>query len=442
MNAIEKYWEEVARLIADEQGGEPPHNWNKFKIDAFLRSFHTRLEQICRADPQKAALCGVDGVKGGDVQSPRLSYFSFRRIFITRESTGNRSTREMFAIYLGFESVSDFLNQKSIIGDAAQAELVEENTPTAAAAPKRRRLAALSGLVILVAIFWIYKACRPEKINADTSRPRPFLFVRNENGIAIVDPIANTSWQIVRTQTVIGIDFDPVSRQLFWANGHDAYRCLSSARLDPDLKTIEKGSFKGRLTGQIKYPAGIALDPVRKRIYCADHYDSTIVVFDYEGRVLIPSLVGKINGRPSSVELDVQNQVLYWTDVINHKIGRIFLDSGRQEPEFIAEPGLYPDGLSLDTLHRGIYWACNKANRIGWTSLDNPAPHFTPLPISPAAVEVDALRGTLYYCDWESDLIRKARIDGAGLFPDSLSAHTLNAQGASPGVVKLFYLAY
>lgn len=435
MNAIEKYWVEVARLITEAHGGEPPSDWNKFKIDAFLRRFHARLEEICRVDAQKAALCGVGGVKGGEVQSPRLSYFSFRRIFITRESTGNRSTREMFAIYLGFESVSDFLRLQSITPDAPP----DAPKADAGRSPrKRQRVATLAGLAVLAALFWTYKACRPENIHSDELRP--CLFVKNDHGIAIVDPVANASWQIVHAQAVIGIDFDPATRQLFWANGHDNYRCLSSVRLDPTLKSFEEGSFKGRLSRQLKYPAGIALDRERKRIYCADYYDSTLVVFDYEGRMLNPSLVGKINGRPSSIVLDAQNQTLYWTDIKNHKIGRVFLQSGRQEPEFIASPGLYPDGLSLDTLNRILYWACNKANQIGWSSLDHPAPQFTPLPVSPAAVEVDAGRGVLYYSDWESDLIRKARIGAEGVVADSILANSLNAQGASPGVVKLFYL--
>lgn len=379
MSIIEKYWEAVAQLIADTYGHEPPKNWNKFKIDTFLREFRKKVEVACREDAQKAALCGLAGVRGSDIQSPRFSYHSLRRIFITGESLGNRSTREMFAIYLGFDSVSDFLLKKGIEAAATQPEVSIEHSDVFSfgrGIRSWRTMAALGAVLLAVSVF----AHRAHYLEGK----RPYIFVKNEKGIAVVDLKERETHRLVETEIVVEIDFDPATRMLFWANAYDNYGCLSSARLDPSLKNIETNTLNTRLTGRMEYPTGIALDVTKKRIYCADYRDSTILVYDYEGRLLSATLTGKMAGRPSSVELDAKNQILYWTDVTNHKIGRVFLDSGVQQPDFITSAGLYPDSLSLDTAHNKLYWACNKSGQVAWADLDAPIPHFTSLPSAPA----------------------------------------------------------
>jgi len=434
MSVIEQYWEAVARLIAERSGGEHPKGWSKYKIDAFLLDFHQQLVAIGRDNPQKAALCGIAAVKGGDVQSPGFSYYSFRRIFITKESTGNRTTREMFAIYLGFHSMDDFLVRHNIVAEPTplRAGVHSADFVARPGDKRRQRWWMLLGALLFIVAVLVYQQYR------QTQAPETaYFFVRNEKGIAVVDLNAATTTPVIAFQEIIGFDFDPATRMFFWANANGNYRCVSSVRLDSAFRE-EPGTLNTRLTGRMGYPAGLALDPVKKIIYCADYADSNLVAFDYRGQRLSASLTGKLKGRPSSVELDIERQILYWTDVTNHRIGRLFLESGRVEPDFITHAGLHPDGLALDTLNDRLYWGCTKSGQIGWSSTISPAPTLIAAPGAPSGVEIDAANGVVYYCDWDSDRILHLKVgeQQASVEEDKRPAYFTG--GASPGVLHLF----
>lgn len=435
MKVIEKYWEEVARLIAERSGGEHPKGWSKYKIDAFLLDFHKRLEAICRDDPHKATLCGIAAVKGGEVQSPGFSYYSFRRIFITKESAGNRTTREMFAIYLGFHSMDDFLVRNDIVADPTPLRAGVHSADFVARPGNKQRqwLWVLLGALVLIGAVFMYK-----KYLQDPSSESACFFVRNEKGIALVDLNTATTTPIIEYPDVIGFDFDPATRMLFWANANGNYRCISCVRLDSTLKKEEPGTLDARLTERMGYPAGLVLDPAKKIIYCANYADSNIVAFDYQGRQLSASLTGKLKGRPSSIELDIERQILYWTDVTNDRIGRVFLENGQVESDFITNAGLHPDGLALDTLNDRIYWSSTKSRQIGWTPTTSPVPTLIPVPGTPSGVEIDAANGIVYYCDWDSDRILHIGMDGQLASAGQNEKPLFSAGGASPGVLHLF----
>lgn len=445
MDTLEKYWEEIARLIAESSGGDHPANWNKFKIDAFLQDFNRRLEVLCQDDPRKAALCGIAGVKGNGIQNPGISYFSFRRIFITRESTGNKSTREMFAIYLGFDSMNDFMAQKNIPVYSKPEKSVPRNEAAVSFKDQGRiRIFAPLVLGVLTLFALLYKGnfCNPAEASPDDANQfseTDYLFVKNEKGIALIDLQQKTTTLLLETSDVIGIDFDPRTNELFWANSNENYRCLSKVRLSNDLKSTEPGSLRGRFTEKMGLPVGIALDSRNRIIYCADYLNPCINTYDYQGHLLTRCLGGPISGKPSSVELDIANQILYWTDLKNSKIGRIWLSTGKQEPDFIPNAGPYPDGLSLDTTRNRLYWACNRGNKIGWANVTAPSPHFISISETPSAVEVDPGYSILYMTDWGGNQVLTFRLNGQ----DSLSAipdhgRVFEAGGLSPGVIKLF----
>lgn len=342
----------------------------------------------------------------------------------------------MFAIYLGFDSMNDLLTKQGI-ADEMPASTIEIEQPAPPLRPKRYRHLLLA-FTVAIAATWMFATYVPVVTLADQ---QPYIFIKNEHGIAVVDLDAGTTHQLIETKIVIGLDFDPESRMLYWANADDNYKCLSCVRLAPDWKNIELESLNTRLTERMEYPAGIALDRETRRIYCADYGSSSIRVFDYTGNLLSKSLTGSMEGKPSSVELDPENRVLYWTDVVNHKIGRIFLENGEQEPNFITSSGRWPDGLSIDIDRRRLFWACNKSGEVAWANLDDeyPAPNFTTLLPRPSAVEVDPAHQVLYHCDWNGSVIRRIKIDENGLLPDYFKSGALWTGGASPGVMKLFF---
>ncbi|HOY19977.1 MAG TPA: hypothetical protein PLC89_21870 [Haliscomenobacter sp.] len=430
MEKMEPFWEEITQLLYTETGLIIPDQWSKKEIDPFLRGFAGRLKEICQQDEKKAALCGIVPLKGGQLPEPSLSYHSFRRIFITKESKGNRTTREMFAIYFGYDSAHDFMTKRGVI-EEPRPQTIETPPPNK---PGRGLWLAILTTSIIIILLLLIKCAFSNSGNRQ-------MIVRNERGIAWINLKNRHLNQIIdHSPFVIGIDFDPNTNTLFWANAHENYQCLSSARINSSFTGIEEITLNNRLTQRMKYPAGIALDTENKFIYCADYMDSIIIKYDYQGKLLDSSLVGKLSGRPSSVELDTKRQILYWTDVVSHKIGRIFLESGRIEPDFIRSPGKYPDGLSLDTIHNKIYWAVNGGKEIGWAHLSSPTPHWIRLSQRPSAVEVDAANGILYYTLWDNNLIGQIRLPAKQTIYNISKKNTFSAGAFSPGVVKVIDL--
>lgn len=100
-----QYWQKVGELISLKTHLGLPWNWNKSTIESFIFSFLESLEKVCKANERKATLCKVPKIGGQYHYSQlNLSYDSFRRIFITKESRGSKTTKHMFAIYLGYGS--------------------------------------------------------------------------------------------------------------------------------------------------------------------------------------------------------------------------------------------------------------------------------------------------------------------------------------------------
>lgn len=440
MNQAEKFWREIALLLAEESLNGQPKDWSRPRIESFLLRFQEKLNQICLQDPLKAKRCGLSAIRGG-IQEPTLPYYSFRRIFITKESKGNRSTREMFAIYLGYDSYEDFLIQKSLEEDQ-KTEVSSGAIPDKAAYKPTRLLIWLIGLtlVILIAVglAWGNKEWVGQLNRNNQARETRYLFIRNDDGIALLNLEQDSLIQLVsKTPFINGIEYDSKTRMLYWANAHGGYLCVSRARMNANFSGFEAGTLNTRVTEPMGYPAGIALDIINKRIYYADYGRSEIACFDYDGKLLSASLVGPLEGKPSGIELDQARQILYYTDISNHRIGRIHLQDMRHEPEFITNAGKFPDGPSLDTTRNILYWACPLSNQIGYSPLPNPTPHLIELTESPTALRIDAITGELYYSQRNGDGVRKVRLQGDSLTPSPATAPVLPAGGTSPGGIRI-----
>ena len=440
MNQAEKFWREIALLLFEESLNSQPKDWSRSKIESFLMRFQEKLNQICQQDPLKAKRCGLSSTRGG-IQEPTLSYYSFRRVFITKESKGNRSTREMFAIYFGYDSYEDFLTQKGLEEDR-KAEMPSGVIAEKPAPKHQRPLTWLIGVAVVILIgvgfAWRNNEWGGQLSRKSQAQETRYLFIRNDDGIALLNLEQDSLIQLVsRTPFINGIEYDSKTRMLYWANAHGGYLCVSRARMNEDFSGFEAGTLNTRLTEPMGYPAGIALDIFNKRIYCTDYGRSEIACFDYDGKLLSASLVGPLEGKPSGIELDQTRQILYYTDISNHRIGRIHLHDMRHEPKFITNAGKFPDGPSLDTARNMLYWACPLSNQIGFSPLPNPDPHLIDLPESPTALRIDAHTGELYYSQRNGDGVRKVRLQGDSLTPSPATAPVLPAGGTSPGGIRM-----
>lgn len=425
MAEIQQFWNAIAEAIQEKFGNGRPETWNKYKITAFLADFSTNLGQICSQDERKATLCKVKKNRAGEITPPTITYHSFRRIFITKESSGHQSTREMFAIYLGYDSAHDFLMQKGI------RTANEPDDDTSLTRSKKRRIGFWLLMAVLLSILGL---------SAYWSRPTEtrYAFVRNELGIFLVNLSKERRVKLTPyTEDIAGLEFDPQTRTLFWACPNIDYQSIGCVKLKPNFSGVEIESLNRNLTPKMEGPVGIALDTRQQFIYCSDYKDSLILKFDYHGKLVDTVLTEKLPGAPSSIVLDAKNQILYWTDIDNNRIGRLFLLEKRAEPYFITNAGEFPDGLSIDTLNRRLYWASHKSSQIGWVQLPNSVPHLVSVSDQPAAVEVDAKQGVLYYAIWKSPFVGKILLSKLHSAKKISKVDSFFVEAAHPGVIKI-----
>lgn len=456
MSTKAKFWIDASQHITNDTTGEHPENWTKSEIDPFLRYLHQKLQQRCTEAPYLIEACGWQKPKQGELpDGSTISYDSFRRIFITRESEGNRTTRNMFAIYMGYQSYEDYLNQNNNKQSAGSKALPKEEAPanlntdqSLSSLPAKRRPLIWKSLFItvltLLFFFQAYKALNFSNPNGLPSNIPPIekspkLIFRNDNGIAVMSTEGGKPVQVISNRRYLtGIDYDAQSRLLFWSNSNSSksYLGISCAQLDSTLSQIVPGSLRRQVISKVEYPAGIALDPNKKLLYCADYGDSTIKVFNYQGVLLEPNLIRGMKGAPSSLELDISNHKLYWTDVSHHRIGRFDTQTLVSEPNFIPNAGRYPDGLSVDTINNMLYWASPESMEIGVANLYTGNVQLLKVDVPPAAVEVNVVEQALYFSSLKSDAIRRGEITNDSILFDP-SNSLLYTHGNLPSVLKL-----
>lgn len=459
MSTKTKFWNDTAQYIANNTNGIPPKNWTKSEIDPFLHHFYQQLKQRCTENTSLIEACSWQQPKDGQAPSgSTISYDSFRRIFITKKSMGNRTTRNMFAIYMGYTSYDDYFcqNNAAPAPDTSPLARQEVHKWHADAQPLIQKnistkgkqqlilwkvLAIVSGLVLSFFLMAYHTSVLFSPSNPPLLQEPPKLIFRNDNGIGIISTSGDEPIQVVSNRRYLtGFDYDPEHWLLFWSNSNSNKSYLGVSYVQPDsmFHEIVLGSLKRQVISEVKYPAGIALDIDQKLVYCADYGNSTVKVFDYQGLLLESDLVKGLSGATSSVELDLKHQQLYWTEVSNHKIGKFDLQTKEGTPNFIINAGIYPDGLSIDPIHNRLYWSSSASMEIGMAELPTGISKLIKVNIPPAAVEVHATEQLLYFSALQSDVIRIGRITTDSILFQA-EAPLLFTFGSLPSVLKIVY---
>jgi len=123
----EQFWELIANDLTTKSGLGPPADWSKSIIELFIFEFLEALEESCKGNVKKAMLCNVPRIKNKFLYDQlRFSYDSFRRIFITKESKGNKTSKNMFAIYLGYNSYLDYWSSRDKMPLQVDSPQIEE----------------------------------------------------------------------------------------------------------------------------------------------------------------------------------------------------------------------------------------------------------------------------------------------------------------------------
>ncbi len=113
---LEKYfWAEIAKELQHKYATPMhPKDWTHNVIKLFLQDQEAYLLTAFEKDTTKAEACGVPYIKGryATEQWKTIVPTTFIRIF-NGESGGNLSSKNQFAIYFGYDSFEDYVNQKT-----------------------------------------------------------------------------------------------------------------------------------------------------------------------------------------------------------------------------------------------------------------------------------------------------------------------------------------
>jgi len=113
------FWDYIATRISALNGNEPPSEWRDSKIKDFLDQMDTKLVDLFRKDSRLAEKCGLSYPKNNyDYTQFRCMVPStFRRLFrydTSKKSSGNVTTKNKFAIFLGYQSFEDLIRKEKL----------------------------------------------------------------------------------------------------------------------------------------------------------------------------------------------------------------------------------------------------------------------------------------------------------------------------------------
>ncbi|GFQ74800.1 low-density lipoprotein receptor-related protein 6 [Trichonephila clavata] len=117
----------------------------------------------------------------------------------------------------------------------------------------------------------------------------------------------------------------------------------------------------------------------------------------------------------NALDYNINDDRIYWTDVISKSINRAFMNGSAVEP--VVEFGLnYPEGMAVDWIAQNLYWADMGLNRIEVSRLNGL--HRKVLLYQnmddPRSLVLDPAEGFIYWSDWgTSGRIERAALDGS-----------------------------
>ncbi|HMN91350.1 MAG TPA: hypothetical protein PKD70_15355 [Saprospiraceae bacterium] len=341
----------------------------------------------------------------------------------------------MFAIYFGFDSYNDYLIKNDIKaadnGKSTPAAIEMPSNSDETNPPQKKyvikKLNIIKGSFIAFGILFLLWFCFP------LAQEEELLLFGYEDGIAIMNLKDKKTRQLITNLPgITGIEVDVANRHFFWSDY--MHGSISRAQLNSDFTARDQSPIQVKFIDGVHISVGIALNPANQRLYSALYGEHTIAEYNYDGQLINRCFIEGLEGRPSSLEIDVENQILYWTDRTNNKIGRFNFKTKKTEINFIANAGPLPDGLSIDPVDNKLYWTNVDNKQIGWADLSKPEAHFISVEFAPSATKVDAENRVIYYSAYYSDIIIEGKITKDGIKFDTNDKFFVTYK---PSVIKL-----
>ena len=194
----------------------------------------------------------------------------------------------------------------------------------------------------------------------------------------------------------------PGIAKIYWTTGDKILRADTDGGNVEDL--VSFGS-----------PRSLDLDVVEGKIYWTDQSSRWIWRANLDGSET-EAVVSSGLIRPVAIDLDLGRGKIYWTDAGSNKIQRANLDGSRVES--LISIGLHsPEGLALDVDGGKVYWSDYGTNKIQRANLDGSQVEdliATGLRI-PGELALDAGAGKIYWTDYGTDKIQRSDLDGSNV---------------------------
>ncbi|XP_022782783.1 low-density lipoprotein receptor-related protein 4-like isoform X2 [Stylophora pistillata] len=184
----------------------------------------------------------------------------------------------------------------------------------------------------------------PEKILlfADASRSQIYTLSLDEsNTSAKLLPMTHQMYYPV------ALDFDITEDRIYWTE--------SSWPTTISRVFINGSSPETVISKGVKYPYGLAVDPVGRNIYWTDRALGKIEVSRMDGSIR-KTLISRDLDSPRDIIVDLDGGLMYWSDWgTSHKIEVAGMDGNNRST--LVKRGLYsPNGLTLDSANKRLYW--------------------------------------------------------------------------------------
>ncbi|UYV70466.1 hypothetical protein LAZ67_7003143 [Cordylochernes scorpioides] len=269
--------------------------------------------------------------------------------------------------------------------------------------------------------------------------PRPLVLFSFQNEIRAMAPGSTAVVPLIEGGTRIqGIDFDPVTAMVYWADSTE--RTIKRSFL-PTRDTSSGHYGLGfaqnlELKGILK-PTGLAVDWIARNLYWleADLSSNTP-----HGKILCSMLDGRYRRtivstsleQPEALALDPEYGVMFWADAGSvPKLERSWMDGARRRVIISDQLGS-PSGLTIDygsSEHR-IYWADSKLGTLESSKQDGSDRKKVILSVD-HPIGVDLFEDNLYWAERDSGDMWTQDKYGRGV--------PVRLRRSSSGVVKVFH---
>lgn len=91
------------------------NKWKKKDIEFFLTDMVDQVEKRVKEDFSIRKILNIETGSDKKIVITPPSYDTFRRLFLTQESTGSKYVKNIFSIYLGYQSYEDLINENPIV---------------------------------------------------------------------------------------------------------------------------------------------------------------------------------------------------------------------------------------------------------------------------------------------------------------------------------------